>query len=76
MESTFSGFEGLASLVWESSLFAQNCIIYYTNPQQNHNKSFIYTREKRKKCPKICISAKKAVSLCPKLGNMAKCPNK
>ena len=32
MESTFSGFEGLASLVLESSLFAQNCIIYYTNP--------------------------------------------
>ena len=33
------------------------------NPQQNHNKSFIYAREKRKKCPKICIYAKKSVPL-------------
>ena len=24
----------------------------------------------------ICIYAKKSVPLCPKLGNMAKCPNK
>ncbi len=57
-------------------LLAVTNIIISHNPQQNHNKSFIYAGEKRKKCPKICISAKKAVSLCPKLGNMAKCPNK